>query len=300
MNPPTSPAAARRQRRSPRALLAGVLALLTTAAVTWAQPAAPLLPPGGPRVKIFVLTGQSNSLGTTADKKEPDITPGTDPLDAQIPFFWANRSTRAGDGPTALYDDSGGKIVTLRARRRGRGPVVLGAGDWVLPASGGGGEKNFLFVKASRGGGGNSFWLKDHTDDHVYRHVVDTVRRAVQALPDGVTFELAALLYVQGESDSAAEAAASGERLRRLATNLRQDLPNAAAMRVIIGGIASGGKNGDVVRAQQSALPAADPTFRYLDTLDLRPQRYDNLHFSKGAKLELGRRMAKAWLDWPR
>ncbi|GDY19767.1 hypothetical protein LBMAG56_11120 [Verrucomicrobiota bacterium] len=301
MNPPTSPAAARRQRRSPRALLAGVLALLTTAAVTWAQPAAPLLPPGGPRVKIFVLTGQSNSLGTTADKKEPDITPGTDPLDAQIPFFWANRSTRAGDGPTALYDDSGGKIVTLRAQKgAGADPLFWGPEIGFCRHLAAAGEKNFLFVKASRGGGGNSFWLKDHTDDHMYRHVVDTVRRAVQALPDGVTFELAALLYVQGESDSAAEAAASGERLRRLATNLRQDLPNAAAMRVIIGGIASGGKNGDVVRAQQSALPAADPTFRYLDTLDLRPQRYDNLHFSKGAKLELGRRMAKAWLDWPR
>jgi hypothetical protein len=29
----------------------------------------------------------------------------------------------------------------------------------------------------------------------------------------------------------------------------------------------------------------------------LRGQRYDNLHFSKGAKLEIGQRMAKAWLE---
>ena len=37
---------------------------------------------------------------------------------------------------------------------------------------------------------------------------------------------------------------------------------------------------------------------RYIDPLDLRPQRYDGLHFSKGAKLELGRRMAKVWIAW--
>ena len=286
--------------RASHSAITAVLLLLAVAAA-WAQPAAPLLKPGGPRVKIFVLTGQSNSLGTTADKQEPDITPGTDPLDVQIPFFWANRSTRAGDGPAVLYDDSGGKIVTLRAQKgEGANPLFWGPEIGFCRHLAAAGVTNFLFVKASRGGGGNSFWLKGHGNDHMYRHVVDTVRRAVQALPAGVTFEVAALLYVQGESDNAAEAAAAGERLRRLAANLRQDLPNAAAMRVIIGGIASGGKNGDLVRAQQSALPAADPTFRYLDTLDLRPQRYDNLHFSKGAKLELGRRMAKTWLDWPR
>lgn len=296
VNPP--PPTVRRRWRPSRSLLAAVLSLL--AAVAWAQSDAPLLKPGGQRVKIFVLTGQSNSLGTTADKKVPDITPGTDPLDAQIPFLWANRSTRAGDGPAALYDDSGGKIVTLRAQKgTGADPLFWGPEIGFCRQLAAAGMKDFLFVKASRGGGGNSFWLKGSGNDHMYRHVVDTVRRAVQALPDGVTFEIAALLYVQGESDSAVEAAAAGERLRLLAANLRQDLPNAAAMRVIIGGIASGGKSSDLVRTQQSALPAADPTFRYLDTLDLRSQRYDNLHFSKGAKLELGRRMAKAWLDWP-
>ena len=253
----------------------------------------------GQRLKIFVLTGQSNSLGTTADKKEPDITPGKDPVDAQIPFFWANRSTRAGDGPAVLYDDSGGKIVSLRAQKgEGANPLFWGPEIGFARHLAANGMKDFLVVKASRGGGGNSFWLKGGSNDHMYQHVVNTVQQAIKALPAGITFEIAALIYVQGESDSAAEAEASGERLRLLSTNLRKDLPSAAAMKFIIGGIASGGKSGDIVRAQQSALPDADPTFRYIDTLDLRPQRYDNLHFSKGAKLELGQRMAKAWLEW--
>ena len=277
-------------------ILAG---LALVAGFSWSQEEASPLKANGQHLKIFVLTGQSNSLGTTADTKEPDITPGKDPLDAQIPFFWANRSSRSGDGAAKLYDDSGGKILTLRAQKGdGANPLFWGPEIGFSRHLVANGAKDFLFVKASRGGGGNSFWLKGSRDDHMYRHVVETVQQAIQALPQGVTFEVAALLYIQGESDSPAEAAASGERLRTLVENLRKDLPNAAAMKIVIGGIASCGEKSDVVRAQQSALAKSDPTFRYIDTLDLRGQRYDNLHFSKGAKIEIGQRMAKTWLDW--
>ena len=281
-------------------LLHFILPCLTlVAGEAWSQDEAPPLKANGQRVRIFVLTGQSNSLGTTADKKEPDITPGKDALDAQIPFFWANRSTRGGDGAAVLYDDSGGKIVSLRAQKgEGADPLFWGPEIGFSRHLAANGVKDFLFVKASRGGGGNSYWLKGGRDDHMYRHVVETVQQAIQALPQGVTFEVAALLYIQGESDSPAESAASGERLRTLVKNLRKDLPKAAAMKAIIGGIASGGEKSDVVRAQQSALAKNDPTFRYIDTLDLCGQRYDNLHFSKGAKLEIGQRMAKTWLEW--
>ena len=129
----------------------------------------------------------------------------------------------------------------------------------------------------------------------MYQHVVETVRQAVSALPRGTDFDIAALLYVQGESDSEAEAKASGERLRLLAENLRKDLPNAVNMKVIVGGIAAAGPNRDIVRDQQSSLPATDSTFHYVNTLHLRSQLYDQLHFNKSAKLELGRRMADAW-----
>ena len=250
-------------------------------------------------IRIFILTGQSNSLGTTADKNELDITPGDDPMDALVPFFWSNRSTRAGNGPAVLVDDSGGKIVSLRAQAgEGSDPLFWGPEIGFGRHLAAGGMKDFLIVKASRGGGGNSFWFKGSCDDHMYRHVVNTVRRAIKALPPGASFEIAAMLYMQGESDSPGEAAVSGQRLRLLATNLMNELPNATAMKVIIGGIASDGEKSDIVRAQQSALSATDPTFCYIDTMDLQFQRYDNLHFSKNAKLEIGRRMARAWQKW--
>ncbi len=247
------------------------------------------------RVMVFVLTGQSNSLGTTADPAEKDISPGEDLLDARIPFFWRNRSTRTGEGPSVLYGDSGGTIVSLRTQQ-GEGANQLFWGPEIafgrrLAAAG---VTNIMIVKASRGGGGNSHWLKN---GEMYQHVVETVRQAVSALPRGTDFDIAAFLYVQGESDSEAEAKVSGERLRLLAENLRKDLPNAVNTKVLVGGIAAAGPNRDIVRDRQSRLPATDSTFHYVNTLHLRSQLYDQLHFNKSAKLELGRRMADAWLE---
>lgn len=248
-------------------------------------------------MKVFVLTGQSNSLGTTADPKEVGAPPDPDPVDGGIPFFWANRSTRTGDGPSVLIGDSGGRILTLRAQQgEGANPLFwgpeIGFGRRLAQA----GVKDFLIVKASRGGGGNGFWLKGSANDHMYRHVVETVSKAVGALPTGTVFEVAVLLYVQGESDGESEAPLAGERLRLLADNLRKDLPRAEGMRVIIGGIAAPGVRRDTVRGKQKALPAEDKRFLYVDSLDLQGELYDNLHFNRKAKLELGRRMAEAWL----
>lgn len=250
----------------------------------------------GTHIEVFVLTGQSNSLGTTADPTEDDISPGEDLRDAGIPFFWCNRSTRAGDGPATLCGDSAGAIVSLQAQQgEGDDPLFWGPEIGFGRQLSAMGKRNILIVKASRGGGGNSFWLKGAADDHMYRHVIRTVAQATSALPTHVDFEIAALLYVQGESDTALEAEASGERLRLLARNLRQDLPHAGDMKMLVGGIAAAGESRDVVRVRQSVLPSLDPTFRYIDTLDLRGELYDQLHFNKSAKLELGRRLADAW-----
>ncbi len=67
----------------------------------------------GKHYKLFVLTGQSNSLGTTAGG-EADPTSGSDPADGKVAFFWdnvADASTSLGDsggGWTSLQDQQGG------------------------------------------------------------------------------------------------------------------------------------------------------------------------------------------------
>lgn len=71
------------------------------------------LPLEAARYKLFLLTGQSNSLGTT-NAGESDITPGTDPADAHIRFFWHNFASA-----TTSLGDSGGVFTNLQSQQGG-------------------------------------------------------------------------------------------------------------------------------------------------------------------------------------
>ncbi len=137
------------------------------------------LPARAAHYKLFVLTGQSNSLGTT-NAGEADPTSGTDPADSHIKFFWNNIAD-----PTHPIGDSGGVFTSLQDQQGGYyagsathwGPEI-NFGRTLYRA----GVRDFGIIKASRGGGGNSFWLKSATDHHMYTHVVDTVTTATNTL----------------------------------------------------------------------------------------------------------------------
>jgi sialidase-1 len=243
--------------------------------------------------KLFVLTGQSNSLGTTAGG-EADPSPGSDPADAKVKLWWSNLANAA----TAL-GDSGGAFTTLQSQQGGYysgsathwGPEI--AFSRTLYRAG---VRDFGIIKASRGGGGNSFWLKNSADHHMYDHVVATVNSATATLTaKGDTFEIVGLLYLQGESDTSTEAAAAGARLQTLVDNLRVDLPNAAAMHCVAGGIGAAGTDRDTVRANQSASAATSSSIDAFGNLDLQSKLYDSLHFNKAAKLTVGERFAQAF-----
>lgn len=245
-------------------------------------------------LKLFVLTGQSNSLGTTdGDGAEP--SPGPDPTDAAVHFYWHNLANAA-----KSLGDSGGVFTTLREQQGGfyKGSAThwgpeIGFGRRLHRA----GVRDFGIIKASRGGGGNSFWSKAAADHHMYDHVVKTVTTAAADLvKGGHTFEIAGLLYLQGESDSPAEAAIADTRIKELAENLRHDLPNARALHTVIAGIAVVGATRDTVRAKHAAVATGSDQFSCFMTTDLRDQLPDQLHFNKPAKLAVGERFAEACL----
>ena len=148
-------------------------------------------------------------------------------------------------------------------------------------------------MKACRGGGGNASWAKGSSDDHMYSHVVATVAAAVRALPAERSVELAALLYLQGESDDEHQARAAGQRLSKLAENLRRDLPHARRMCVLVAGIAAPGARRDLTRAGQRSAAQDDARIEYFSTLDPAERLYDGLHFDREAKLAVGRRFAR-------
>lgn len=239
--------------------------------------------------KLFVITGQSNSLGTTGGG-ETDVSPSWDIADAAVPFFWSN----VADATTQI-GNSRGSWTTLREQQGGYYPknethwgLEFGLARQLRRA----GIGNFGIVKASRGGGGNTNWSKSNKG-HMYRHVVQTVRNASSILKQKRhTFEVAALIYVQGESDTSQEANVADERLASLLKNLRNDLPHAKEMRLIVGGIAAAGNTRDIVRDKQLRLASQDRRVSYVDNFDLQNRLYDKLHFDKEAKLKVGR-----WLD---
>ena len=247
--------------------------------------------------KVFVLTGQSNSLGTTADTSTADNSPGEHPADAHVRFFWNNRSTRAGDGLATSIGNSDGVIQDLVVQQgEGKNKTFWGPEFGFARALYDSGERNFLVVKASRGGGGNSFWFKKARDHHMYDHVVETVEQAVQQLGPHEEFELTAVFYVQGESDNNQEAGMSGERVQTLFKNLKKDLPNAKNMRFIIGGIGAAGARRDLVRANHEDAAKKTKGMDYFSNTDLASALYDKLHFNKVAKLLIGERFFKAYL----
>ncbi|MCP5533489.1 MAG: exo-alpha-sialidase [Akkermansiaceae bacterium] len=245
-------------------------------------------------IRVFVLTGQSNSLGTT-NGTETDLTPGSDPADAHVKFWWHN----VADATTSL-GDSGGVFTSLQQQQGGYyagsathwGPEIA-FGRTIYRA----GVRDFAIVKASRGGGGNTNWSKVD-GGHMYQHVVDTVTAATTALTNaGDTFEIAGLLYLQGESDTTTEANIADTRFLALIDNLRTDLPNAAGMHGVIGGIAAAGTAKDTVRARHESIATATSYIDFFPNLDLQAETTDGLHFDKAAKLRIGGRYARAFLD---
>jgi hypothetical protein len=257
-------------------------------------------------VRLFVITGQSNSLGTTGDNSEADRSPGVDLRDAGVKFWWHNVSSQNAAYPIAsAYGSSEGAWTTLRAQQGDGGvnPTFWGPEFGFARTLADYGYGELAIVKASRGGGGNALWSKDAfvsqgAAGHMYQHVVDVVAAATaQLAAEGRTYEIAGLLYLQGESDSAAEADVADQRLEALVTQLRLDLPHAADMRAIVGGIAASGGNRDVVRAKQTALAFRDDRVDYFTNLDLVDALYDGLHFDKEAKLDIGRRFAERYLQ---
>jgi len=145
------------------------------------------------------------------------------------------------------------------------------------------GATHTLVVKASRGGGSNSLWDKttfDAFDDagHMWGHLRDTVDAALAAVTatPGDTFRIRGLLFLQGESNTAGDAAVAGQRLADLATHLTAHIEathpgTTTGMKTVIGEIAaSGGTAARITTTDaQRALAASNDTFAFVPTSDI-------------------------------
>jgi hypothetical protein len=254
---------------------------------------------------VYILTGQSNALGTTAG--ETPFDPGSHPADAQTAFFWSNVSTSGSSDPNniVLYGDSGGDISTLVMQQGlDANPAFWGTEFGLARTLYDAGHSDVMVIKVARGGGGNQYWLPG--TGHMYNHIIDEVDAALTAAQlAGNTFDVKGLVYFQGESNGASEAALADVRLRGLIDGLQSHINatfpgTATAMKTVIGEIAASQSNGNrhLTTDLQKSLAASDAAITFVPTGDL-PLKSDFLHFGRDEKLEIGRRLANAFLGLP-
>ena len=269
---------------------------------------------GADHFAVFVLTGQSNALGTTALESPHD--PGTHAADASTGFFWANAAGGTGSNivyPPALFGDSGGVITTLQVQQGdgGANPQFWGPEFGFARTMHDAGRSNVLIIKTAKGGGRNLYWDKatfdsDPDSGHMWGHTRDTIDAALaQLVSGGHTFEVEGFMYLQGESNTTSDAVVAGARLGDLIDNLRVHIGGAYPgtadeMRTVIGEIAASGSTSARITTtnQQQALAAADDTVAFIGTSDL-PLKSDGIHFGRDAKLTIGQRFADAFIGRP-
>ncbi|HEX5223248.1 MAG TPA: exo-alpha-sialidase [Verrucomicrobiae bacterium] len=251
-------------------------------------------------LRLFVLTGQSNSLGTpTTNTEAMMVLPRVQSHHAeeQVPFYWDNTADGTPAGDVGLGASSGWTNICLQ-----QGDYYPYSADHWGPEVGfarllwDAGYRDFGIVKASRGGGGNSYWNKTNADHHMYDKMVNTVSNAALTLPAGYTnHQVVGLLYVQGESNNATEANEADVRFSMLLANLQTDLVNASGMQAVIGQIASDTSGNRLITTQkQLALAAARPDIGFAQSTGLSVHNVDgqSVHYTADSLIILGERMA--------
>ena len=254
-------------------------------------------------LNIYVLTGQSNSLGTT-ELEGDAYGPGQHPADNNTHFFWSNPSAIGSADPDkiVLLGDSGGMIQSLQMQQgRDVNPTFWGPEFGLARTLHDAAVPNVMVVKVSRGGGGNGYWRPEH--GHMANHLLTQIDKSLAAaVTAGHTFQVRGFLYLQGESNSAVEADVADKRFLELrdAVIARINSAHTGAaddMHAVIAEVAASSTGSRVTTTKlQRSLAQTHPAISFVDTHDL-PLKSDKLHFGRDSKLQIGQRFASALLQ---
>ena len=256
-----------------------------------------LLAPGltlqGLDYDLYLFAGQSNmdGRGKTADLSEAQRRPSENTI-----IFYRN-PPHASDAWQALAPG-----FSIPPKHRGGIPSPtfgpeIGFTEAMSKAQPG---RRFAFVKGSKGGTSlRTDWqpgVKGEPDSQgsIYRNFIETVRLAVSALTaDGYTFQLRALLWHQGESDSKSSADLHHRRLVEFAARVREDL-ESPKLPIVVGEVFDNGGR-DSVRAALRLLAEGDPACALVSSSGTTT--WDpGTHFDAKSQLLLGHRYADAVL----
>ncbi len=166
---------------------------------------------------IFLLTGQSNSLGAVKGtpaspellakyRSEAKMWNGNMVRDTGV-CFEKNPVWQAVEPQLPRYNGSycmGPEYGFCHILER-RAPKIF--------------KGKLGIIKASLDGGGNHFWLKG---GKAYDSMTASINAAMKARKGGT---IEGLIYLQGESDAGEEVTLAGKRFPQLAANLKKDIP---------------------------------------------------------------------------
>lgn len=207
-------------------------------------------------LNIYLLTGQSNSLGTVQDSVLTGVPAiGSAPAEKSgvggnpnVPFWYDNFHGYNDSTDTALGASTAWSALQVQPKGPYNynfwGPEIGFSRELYDD-----GNRNFAVIKVSRDGGGNTLWQSSPTAPATgtvsgagvaYWKVVDTIKAATT--PQNLTslgytdYKIVGLMYLQGESNSATEATAAATRLAAFVTDLQNQFPGkATGVKTVIG-----------------------------------------------------------------
>ncbi|MGK7927406.1 MAG: sialate O-acetylesterase [Spirulina sp.] len=249
-------------------------------------------------IKLFILAGQSNMVGTFSDLAElPPHLQQTQPN-----VLWYDRHDRW----VMLQPPTEPLPFTRRIDNgEGFGPEIsLG-----LNLANRLGETVALIKYSVNGTNLDREW-NPHVEESLYSLMKERIRQGREMLEvRGYSLEVAGFFWMQGESDAKNDlnmALNYEENLRNLILKIRQDFasPN---LPFIYGKIFLTNNHqtydperefqyGDVIREAQDRISRMISHTGVVETIDLT-RYFDNLHFDSNGLIELGDRMADSWLE---
>ncbi len=245
---------------------------------------------------VYILTGQSNSLG--AVKGSPASAEQIEHYKSEA-LLW-NGNMQRDSGETFEKSPEWKTVAPQLPEYNGglcMGPeygfgLMMQRRGWHSAAG-----NRLCIVKASLDGGGNSHWCADAAS---YKSLVNSATAALADLKGKTVVH--ELLYLQGESDSGDEIPAAPERFINLMTRLPKDIKKGGLKQAVVGECATwGGKDTEhkgmtTVRLMRD-LAAKKKNIGWVRTRDLpKITNGDSLqvHYNGAAQLAIGARFAYA------
>lgn len=247
-------------------------------------------------IKLFILAGQSNMVGTASNLT--DLPPEMRVEQNQVLWYNSNNQWVNLLPPTEPLPSTSNMLNNV-----GFGPEIsLG-----LAISKSLNETIALVKYAVNGSNLDTDWNPRVANSH-YRKMLDRVDRAIASLEaEGYQVKVVGFFWMQGESDA--------KNNVNYAKNYQQNLINfIEQIRVdfydpklpFIYGYISLHNNqetsrgifqyGDIVRDAQLSVSQITPNTRLIETINL-PKADDNLHFNSEGLIKLGEEFSHAWLE---